>query len=175
MLDVRGLKDALYYGAKDMCASNNADIDDLTDQCEEQLENITGAILAIKKIAFEWQAWGEDITRLGMREEDLLDSSKMMYETLTAYRLLHRSMDALREFIRPMNFDNKMDFYEYNEDFRQLRHLQSAVERALSDPLLWDYFVFWNVSCDGYLRDQEDLIQNRIARHCLDYGGNNLG
>ena len=96
----------------------------------------------------------------------------MMNETLTAYRLLHRSMDALREFIRPMNFDNKMDFYEYNEDFRQLRHLQSAVEQALSDPLLWDHFVSWNVSCDGYLRDQEDLIQNRIARHCLDYGGN---
>ena len=43
-------------------------------------------------------------------------------------------MDAVREFVKPNNFDDDIEFYEYRDDLQRMEQELQNVSRALSYP-----------------------------------------
>ena len=111
----------------------------------------------------------------GMQERDLQHCTNTMYRALTAYRLMDKPIKRLNKFIKPENFDDYIEFADYDDDLVQLERSREKVASALSDPILWDHFVPWDIYREAHGRDQEDLsIQTRIQIYCFVYGGSAL-
>ena len=173
VLDVQTVHDSLLYTAREMQESNDADT--IIDNCAEQWHNIADTILTLKRMVFEWNSWSDDITACGMREHDLQHCTTTMYSAVTAFRLADERIKNLQDYIKPTNFDDPLDFADYDEELYHLEQSREKVATAICDPLIWDHFVPWDIYKEAYSRDQEDMpIQERIQTYCIVYGGSTI-